>query len=106
MMIIISPAKTLDYEREVPDYKGSKIRFAREASELAELLRGHSEDELVQLMKISEPLARLNAERYLQWQWPFKQAESRAALFAFKGDRKSTRLNSSHVRISYAVFCL
>src|SRR3989442_4141103 len=23
-----------------------------------------------------------------------------------KGDRKSTRLNSSHVRISYAVFCL
>ncbi|HHU58674.1 MAG TPA: peroxide stress protein YaaA [Bacteroidales bacterium] len=86
MMIIISPAKTLDYEREVPDYKGSKIRFAREASELAELLRGHSEDELVQLMKISEPLARLNAERYLQWQWPFKQADSRAALFAFKGD--------------------
>src|SRR3989442_2741567 len=24
----------------------------------------------------------------------------------FAGDRKSTRLNSSHVRISYAVFCL
>src|SRR3989442_5967231 len=26
--------------------------------------------------------------------------------FSFEGDRKSTRLNSSHVRISYAVFCL
>src|SRR3989442_9359303 len=25
---------------------------------------------------------------------------------AVNGDRKSTRLNSSHVRISYAVFCL
>src|SRR3989442_8931833 len=25
---------------------------------------------------------------------------------AGEGDRKSTRLNSSHVRISYAVFCL
>src|SRR5436305_182301 len=25
---------------------------------------------------------------------------------AIRGDRKSTRLNSSHVRISYAVFCL
>src|SRR5690625_4282305 len=24
----------------------------------------------------------------------------------YKGDRKSTRLNSSHVAISYAVFCL
>src|SRR5438876_5421652 len=26
--------------------------------------------------------------------------------FAVKGDRKSTRLNSSHPSISYAVFCL
>src|SRR5690554_7464304 len=29
-----------------------------------------------------------------------------AAAFWPKPDRKSTRLNSSHVRISYAVFCL
>src|SRR5699024_12243755 len=28
------------------------------------------------------------------------------ALFASLSDRKSTRLNSSHVSISYAVFCL
>src|SRR5436305_14712415 len=27
-------------------------------------------------------------------------------LLNVNGDRKSTRLNSSHVRISYAVFCL
>src|SRR5690606_31158780 len=27
-------------------------------------------------------------------------------LAAMQGDRKSTRLNSSHVKISYAVFCL
>src|SRR5215510_4148811 len=31
---------------------------------------------------------------------------SLAALSYFLGDRKSTRLNSSHVAISYAVFCL
>src|SRR5690625_63639 len=31
---------------------------------------------------------------------------TRAKLFQEKGDRKSTRLNSSHVAISYAVFCL
>src|SRR5690554_4585426 len=35
----------------------------------------------------------LKAEKYDLWDWNF-------------GDRKSTRLNSSHVRISYAVFCL
>src|SRR5204863_9622540 len=30
----------------------------------------------------------------------------RAASELLRGDRKSTRLNSSHVEISYAVFCL
>src|SRR5690606_40079802 len=30
----------------------------------------------------------------------------RAACHPRRGDRKSTRLNSSHVKISYAVFCL
>src|SRR3989442_7793830 len=34
------------------------------------------------------------------------QLQLEHALFAFGADRKSTRLNSSHVRISYAVFCL
>src|SRR5207253_7537789 len=34
-------------------------------------------------------------------------ADGRGDLGAFRqGDRKSTRLNSSHVAISYAVFCL
>src|SRR5690606_41419699 len=33
-----------------------------------------------------------------QLEWDLEQIE--------KGDRKSTRLNSSHVKISYAVFCL
>src|SRR5258707_1644564 len=30
----------------------------------------------------------------------------KASLTALAGDRKSTRLNSSHANISYAVFCL
>src|SRR5947209_10303147 len=33
-------------------------------------------------------------------------AATAAIGFASKGDRKSTRLNSSHANISYAVFCL
>src|SRR3712207_8531158 len=28
------------------------------------------------------------------------------AIYSLRGDRKSTRLNSSHANISYAVFCL
>src|SRR5206468_12580015 len=34
------------------------------------------------------------------------RAERRAMRILFVGDRKSTRLNSSHDQISYAVFCL
>src|SRR5690554_7235140 len=33
-------------------------------------------------------------------------AEAYSVVVLSLGDRKSTRLNSSHVRISYAVFCL
>src|SRR3989442_4886624 len=36
----------------------------------------------------------------------FPEAKFMWSLTASRGDRKSTRLNSSHVRISYAVFCL
>src|SRR2546429_3295502 len=35
-----------------------------------------------------------------------RRASCSARLSAFSGDRKSTRLNSSHGYISYAVFCL
>src|SRR5690625_7087334 len=37
-------------------------------------------------------------------QWLLTHHRSRG--LEFPGDRKSTRLNSSHVAISYAVFCL
>src|SRR5690606_39651689 len=35
-----------------------------------------------------------------------RHASREASSHAGSGDRKSTRLNSSHVKISYAVFCL
>src|SRR5690554_7678828 len=51
-------------------------------------------------------------ERFLIWSSSAKRAHDTAKIFnEVSGipqelDRKSTRLNSSHVRISYAVFCL
>src|SRR3712207_7483667 len=35
-----------------------------------------------------------------------RKAEGKGVALAFEADRKSTRLNSSHANISYAVFCL
>src|SRR5256885_10485332 len=45
----------------------------------------------------------LSASSQLAWKRTFSRRASRAA---HEGDRKSTRLNSSHLVISYAVFCL
>lgn len=86
MLIVISPAKTLDYDREIPDYKPTTIRMADEAAELADQLRVYSPDKLKKLMNISDALAQLNADRFLQWHWPFKAEAVRPALLAFKGE--------------------
>lgn len=86
MLIVISPAKTLDYDREIPDYKPTAIRMAEEAAELADQLRAFSPGKLKKLMKISDALAQLNADRFLEWQWPFKQESVRPALLAFNGE--------------------
>src|SRR5690554_2495663 len=43
----------------------------------------------------------------LEAEWPLPGMANRYWIsIGFPTDRKSTRLNSSHVRISYAVFCL
>lgn len=86
MLVIISPAKTLDFESKVTFREQTDIRFPREATELATYLRAFSPDHLASLMNVSSDLARLTAERFLQWQWPFDGQNARQALFAFKGD--------------------
>src|SRR5690606_41920507 len=42
----------------------------------------------------------------LKWKSKLASLWSRNRNGTYKRDRKSTRLNSSHVKISYAVFCL
>src|SRR5699024_11853464 len=49
---------------------------------------------------IQEWQAQYTTDRYVQ------ASEEDLAQYLFARDRKSTRLNSSHVSISYAVFCL
>src|SRR5690606_41745557 len=42
----------------------------------------------------------------LYTQWRLGRDGRPFRIWKFRSDRKSTRLNSSHVKISYAVFCL
>ncbi|WP_430815400.1 peroxide stress protein YaaA [Carboxylicivirga sp. RSCT41] len=86
MHIIISPAKSLDYETQAPQLTLSDIRFPKQAKTIAKELKKKKPEELMSLMKISSQLAQLNYHRFQLWQYPFKEDEVKAALFAFKGD--------------------
>ncbi|NPA37498.1 MAG: peroxide stress protein YaaA [Chlorobi bacterium] len=86
MHVVISPAKTIDMTSEVPVSSYSDIKFPEEASELAGILKKKSREELKKLMGISDSLAKLNYDRFVNWHFPYDKHESRQAVFAFKGD--------------------
>jgi cytoplasmic iron level regulating protein YaaA (DUF328/UPF0246 family) len=82
MLAILSPAKTLDYARPIPDLEPSEPRFADFASRLAAAAAKLSSKKLGRLMHISDRLAELNAERFRS----FEALPERPALYAFAGD--------------------
>ena len=86
MLILLSPAKSLDYESALPTKKHTKPRMLKDSEELVGQLRQMSASQLGSLMSISEKLSELNAERYTQWEPDFSPANSRQALLAFTGD--------------------
>lgn len=86
MLMLISPAKTLDFAAPVPSLRYTSPRFMDDAAILAARLRQFAPHELSRLMAISDQLGVLNFDRYQQWGPPFTGANSRPALLAFKGD--------------------
>jgi cytoplasmic iron level regulating protein YaaA (DUF328/UPF0246 family) len=86
MLAILSPAKTLDYATPLPTKKSSEPQFIEESSELIRHLRELSPGDLSVKMKLSDKLARLNAQRYAAWRPAFDTDEARPAIHAFKGD--------------------
>ncbi|AMX03885.1 peroxide stress protein YaaA [Microbulbifer thermotolerans] len=86
MLIVISPAKTLDYESDIPALDTSQPEFLEESAALIEELRELSPQQISALMKISDKLGVLNYDRFQQWERPFSDDNARPALLAFKGD--------------------
>lgn len=82
MIALLSPAKTLDYERPLPPLEAGTPRFADAARSLAGSAANLSQKRLAELMHISPRLAKLNAERFRD----FADLPERPALFAFAGD--------------------
>lgn len=86
MLIVISPAKTLDYDTPIRVRDHSQPDFLDDAEALIGELRGLSPPGVAELMGISDKLGDLNFGRYLDWQRPFTQDNARQAILAFKGD--------------------
>ncbi|MGM0768853.1 MAG: peroxide stress protein YaaA [Pseudomonadota bacterium] len=86
MLMVISPAKTLDYESPLATEKYSQPDFLDDACELVDQLKTLEPHQISNLMNISDKLGQLNAERFQQWKTPFTPANARQAILAFKGD--------------------
>lgn len=82
MIALLSPAKSLDFQSEVPNLPFTLAQFGDEAVTLAKAAAKLGPAKLEKLMRISRKLADLNADRYAQ----FADQPERAALFAFSGD--------------------
>ncbi len=86
MKIVISPAKSLDFETKVPTERYSQPKFLEQAKKLNKILAKKKPKALSELMSISANLAELNWQRNQQFSTPFTTANARAAVYAFNGD--------------------
>ncbi len=86
MKLVLSPAKSLDYESKLPTTKTTEACFLNEAERLNKLLKKKSAKSLSKLMNISDNLGQLNYERNQDWSLPFTKDNARQAVYAFSGD--------------------
>jgi cytoplasmic iron level regulating protein YaaA (DUF328/UPF0246 family) len=86
MKLVISPAKSLDFETQLPTERASQPIFLKESERLNKILKKKSAKGLSKLMSISDALGQLNYERNQDWQLPFNTENARQAIYAFNGD--------------------
>lgn len=88
MLMLLSPAKTLDYETPLPKALPpvTQPAFLAQSEQLIATLRTQSEADIQKLMGISEKLAALNVARFRDFTLPFTTENARACLLAFRGD--------------------
>ncbi|CAM1347314.1 peroxide stress protein YaaA [Tenacibaculum insulae] len=86
MKIIISPAKSLDFENKANTDLYTQPRFLEQSAKLNKKLKTLSRKKLSDLMKISDDLASLNYERNQNWKTPFDLENAKQAVFSFTGE--------------------
>lgn len=86
MLIVLSPAKTLDFQTKDKVNTYTLPRLTDESVKLIEVCRKLSPVAISELMKVSDKIASLNAVRFAQWSVDHNLTNSKAAVLAFKGD--------------------
>ena len=86
MLLVISPAKTLDFETPSHTQLSSQGNYLAQAQDLINVLAPMPPQDIAQLMKLSDKLAALNTARYVSWHTPFTVDNAKQAILAFKGD--------------------
>ncbi|MDF7669810.1 peroxide stress protein YaaA [Orbaceae bacterium ESL0721] len=117
MLLIISPAKSLDFESPLPSKTHTLPKFMSDTERLIKDCKKLSVSDIKQLMSISPKLAELNYDRFQQWHSNFNLSNARQAIFAFQGDvykglhiedfdDKDLQFSQSHLRILSGLYGL
>ncbi|MCB2081515.1 MAG: peroxide stress protein YaaA, partial [Rickettsiales bacterium] len=110
MLILLSPAKTLDYDAEKRVPFVTQPELLARSKLLVKTLRTYNVADLKKLMQVSDAIAALNEARYQAFKTPFTEANARAAIEVFRGDvytglaaddftEKDYRYAQDHLRI-------
>lgn len=86
MLIVLSPAKTLDYTTPILPVEASRPEFSADTRVLVHRMREFDRDGVAELMSLSDTLAELNVARYRSFRMTTGAAQSRPAVLAFDGD--------------------
>jgi len=87
MIVVISPAKTLDFETSAITSEFTQANLLSESEQLIKRCQQLSMQDIASLMKVSDKIAGLNVARFAEWRIPFSLDKgAKQCLFAFKGD--------------------
>ena len=86
MKIVISPAKSLDFEKELPTTTFSNPSYLKQSKEIVAALKKLKPSDLESLMHISPALSELNWQRNKAFKTPFSPENARPAIYTFNGD--------------------
>lgn len=86
MLVLLSPAKSLDFVTPIDSSRATQPALLQQSEVLVKRARRMSAKQLRSLMSISESLAEENVERFKTWSRPFTDDNARPAVHAFIGD--------------------